>query len=81
MIIDTVRTFLLRECFQGQDDAEIPEDQSLIHSGLLDSVGTLKLVLFLEQSFGIDIDGSDIADGKIDTLTAIDTLVSTKNST
>ncbi len=49
-------------------------------SGLLDSVATLRLVLFLEEKFGIFIDTSDIADGQLDTLDSIEALIQTKRA-
>ena len=80
MIKESVRTFLHREFFRGEAVDSLSEDQPLVTSGILDSVATLKLVLFLEEKFGIAIDTADIANGRLDTLNSIEVLVSEKSA-
>jgi len=80
MIKESVRTFLHREFFRSEAVESLTEDQPLVTSGILDSVATLKLVLFLEESFSIVIETADIADGHLDTLNTIEALVSAKRS-
>lgn len=81
MITDKVRAFLSREFFRGEAVNAFSEDQPLVSSGLLDSVATLKLVLYLEEHFNITIDSDDIADGQLDTLRSIEALVTGKRDT
>ncbi|MGC4000694.1 MAG: phosphopantetheine-binding protein [Anaeromyxobacter sp.] len=80
MTLDLVRTYLLNEFFSGESKDALDPEQPLISSGLLDSVATLKLVLFLEKQFDIDVDSMDIVDGRLDTLNLIVELVQTKRS-
>jgi len=80
MIKKSVRTFLQREFFRGEAVDSLSEDQPLVTSGILDSVATLKLVLFLEETFGIVIDTADIADGRLDTIASIEALVTKRHS-
>ncbi len=81
MITDSVRAFLMQEFFRGESVDALDDDQPLVSSGLLDSVATLKLVLYLEECFGISIDSNDIADGQLDTLRSIEGLVTDKRNT
>ncbi len=78
MITDSVRTFLIREFFRGEAVEAIDDDQPLVSSGLLDSVATLKLVLYLEEHFKISVDSTDIVDGRLDTLRSIEMLINGK---
>jgi acyl carrier protein len=78
MIKESVRSYLNREFLRGDALESLTEDQPLVTSGLLDSVATLKLVLFLEAQFDVTIDTADIADGQLDTLSSIETLVRRK---
>jgi acyl carrier protein len=80
MIIELIRAHLIREFFRGESIAALTDDQALVTSGLLDSVATLKLVLFLEETFKITIDTADIANGQLDTLRSIEALVLEKQS-
>jgi acyl carrier protein len=78
MVKDNVRAYIQREFFRGEVADVLSDEQALVTSGLLDSVATLKLVLFLEEKFDIFIDTSDIADGQLDTLNSIEALVAAK---
>ncbi len=78
MITDSVRAFLIREFFRGEAVEAIGTRQPLVSSGLLDSVATLKLVLYLEEQFRVTIDSADIADGQLDTLESIESLIENK---
>jgi acyl carrier protein len=75
MITESIRAYLIRELFLGESAEALSEDQPLVTSGLLDSVATLRLVLFLEEQFNIVIDTADIADGKLDTMRSIEALI------
>jgi acyl carrier protein len=80
MITDLVRGFLMREFFRGEPVDALGFDVPLITSGLLDSVATLKLVLFLEAEFHVAIDSADISDGQLDTIRSIEVLISRKQN-
>jgi acyl carrier protein len=80
MILDRVRDFVIGEFLPGQDPASLGVDVPLISSGIIDSVGTLKLVLFLEETFGIQIDADDITGARLDSLGAIRALIEAKQA-
>jgi acyl carrier protein len=46
-------------------------EESLVSSGLLDSVGVLRLVNFLEDEFGVEIDAEDVNLENFDTVQGI----------
>jgi acyl carrier protein len=52
------------------------EDKSFLRNGILDSLGFVKLVLFLEAKCGIRIDRKDISPANFDSLQKIVTYVS-----
>lgn len=80
MVKEIVRAYLQREFFRGEAADALSNDQPLVSSGLIDSVATLKLVLFLEEKFSIFVDTADIADGQLDTLDTIEALVASKRA-
>ena len=79
-IAERVRTFLSREVLVLQSCAAVDEGASLIKSGLLDSVDQIKLVAFLEQSFGITIEAEDLEAGHLETIAAIRDFVRSRQS-
>jgi acyl carrier protein len=51
---DLVR-FIAGEFLQQLGVAEIPEDLDLIATGVIDSLGVLKVIAFLEERFSVSI--------------------------
>lgn len=61
-----VREFL-HENFPSPEGAdELKDDQSLFEAGILDSMGVLALVTWLEPEFGIVVDDDDVVPENID---------------
>jgi acyl carrier protein len=50
-----IKEFILTEFLPGEDPAALTETTPLLTTGVLDSVGSLKAVAFLEEHFGITI--------------------------
>ena len=80
MKLEPIRDFVVREFLPGEQPEALASDQPLISSGLIDSVGTLRLVLFLEATFEIQVNAQDISAGKLDTLAAIAALIDEKRA-
>jgi acyl carrier protein len=54
-IAAVVKQYILDEFLPGENPDELAADTPLITTGILDSVGTLKLVAFLEERFNIGL--------------------------
>jgi len=78
MSFESIRHFVVSEFLQGHRAEDLDLDQPLLSSGIVDSVGTMKLVLYLEQEFGIVLDSDDIASDQLDTVRSIGALVEGK---
>ena len=52
-------------------DAELGEDESFMASHVIDSVGVLELVSFLEQTFGIKVEDEEMLPENLDSLESI----------
>jgi acyl carrier protein len=57
----------------------LKNDTPLLESGLLDSLTVLKLVLFLEQQFGIVVGPEELIPENFETINAIDTFLRTQH--
>jgi acyl carrier protein len=75
-----VKQFILAEFLPGEDPAELTPSTSLITTGILDSIATLKLVAFLEETFGISIAAHEADVEHLNTLADIAHLVDSKRS-
>jgi acyl carrier protein len=80
MADEPIARFILDEFLGGGPVESLPEAQPLISSGLIDSVGTMRLVLFLEETYGLTIDASDISGGHLDSLASLRALVAAKSN-
>lgn len=75
---DTIRDYILREYLPGESPANLTDETPLRTSGILDSMATLNLVTFLEESFGITIDAHETGIDQFDRIADIAALVAQK---
>jgi acyl carrier protein len=71
-ISEFVRSLVTSKGFE----ADFSDEETLITGGLLDSMDVLTIVLFLEESFGLDLDVTDFDPDKFDTIDGIFSMVS-----
>ena len=50
---------------------DLGENASLLENGILDQTGVLELVLFLEETYGIQVDDADLTPENFDSVNAI----------
>jgi acyl carrier protein len=75
-----VKDYILREFLPGESRDALTDSTPLISGGILDSIATLKLVSFLEESFGIALEAHDVDAEHLDTLDKIADLVKARTS-
>lgn len=71
----TIREFVLDRLAPTSGRSEIADDDDLIDSGVIDSLGIFQLVAFLEESFGISIGDEEITPENFASVMAIERLV------
>jgi acyl carrier protein len=79
-ISQAIHDFILREFLPGEDPNELTEQTPLITGGILDSITTLKLVIFLEDRFGITIEAHEAGVDHLDAIGRISELVAKKKA-
>lgn len=65
-VLQTIREFVLLNFLMA--DESLGEDDSLTGEGIIDSTGLLELVLFIEDTFGIEIPQQDVLPERFDSL-------------
>lgn len=63
-----IRAFLTDNFLLTQEAIELAGDESLTRRGIVDSVGLLEVILFLESNYGIDVPDDEVMPGNIDTI-------------
>lgn len=79
-IESTIRGFILNEFLPGEDPEELQPETPLITGGILDSISTLKLVVFLEEQFGITVEAHEAGVEHLDSIRQIVNLVAEKKA-
>jgi acyl carrier protein len=64
----TIKSFMLESFPTGSPEFRLEEDTSFLESGLIDSMGVLELVDFLEGEFGIDVGDSELVPENLDSI-------------
>jgi acyl carrier protein len=70
-----VKDFILKEFLPGESADGLNESTPLVTGGILDSLATLKLVLFLEETYGVTFEAHDLDAEHLDTIATIAKLV------
>jgi acyl carrier protein len=74
---ERIRKFLLNDLGLTESRNHIGEDESLVEGGLIDSLGVLRLVQFIEEEFQIQLSDDDVNVENFDTLASIAQLIET----
>ncbi len=73
-----IKEYILKEFLPGENPQELTESTPLITGGILDSLATVKLVVFLEARFQIQIKAHETMVDYLNTITDIAHLVRSK---
>ena len=79
-IRQSVSDYILATFLPGEDPAELTESTPLITGGVLDSIATLKLVVFIEDRFGVTVEAHEAGVENLDSVGRIATMIVSKKS-
>jgi acyl carrier protein len=79
-IENVVRDYILREFLPGEDPGELTDETPLITGGILDSISTLKMVVFLEERFGVTVEAHEAGVEHLDSIGQIARLIVQKKN-
>jgi len=77
-IESTIKQYILDEFLPGEDPNALLNSTPLISGGILDSLATLRLVAFLEEQFGIQIQAHETGIEYLNSIADITSLVQSK---
>jgi acyl carrier protein len=69
--VDAIEQFIVEEVAAGRGFDSIGRDDDLLAQEVLDSQGTLELVAFLEERFGIEVGDEDLVPENFKSVNAI----------
>jgi acyl carrier protein len=77
---EVIRAHILGEYLPGESPANLKDDTPLRTSGVLDSMSTLSLVTFVEETFGVALEAHETGIENFDRIQDIAELVERKRS-
>ena len=75
-----IREFIAKELLSAHDAPYPDDDDKLIEIGLIDSIGMLRLVSFLESNCGVSVSGEDFTESNFSSIRTILAYVERKRS-
>lgn len=79
-IKEQVRQYILSQFLPGESPANLKDDTPLRTSGVLDSMATLQVVTFVEETFGIEVEAHEAGVENFDSLNSIAAFVEQKKA-
>jgi len=77
---EELRAYIVSEFLPGESLGNLKDDTPLRTSGVLDSMGLLKLVSFVESQYGIELEAHETSIENFDTIEAIASLIERKTA-
>ena len=77
--IEILKQFITEEFVPDGDANDLKEDQSLQESGIIDSLGIMKLLVFIEEKFQLEVSDEELIPENFETLSTIAKLISHKH--
>ena len=79
-IASAVKAFIIDEFLPGEDPSELTMETPLITGGILDSIATLKLVMFLEERWRVKLEAHETSPDHLDTIAQVANLIRSKQA-
>jgi acyl carrier protein len=75
-----IRDFIKETFLKDKANAIFSDDASLIESGIIDSLGILKVLMFIEKTFGFKVDERDVVPEYFENVKALAAYVDRRRS-
>lgn len=72
---DIIRNFITEEILHGTLTIPLKDQDPLIEAGIIDSLGVMTLLAFLEDQFSIQIPGEDLIPENFSSISTISALI------
>jgi len=77
-IKSAIRRYIAQNLLFTEEDDEYADNASLLENGIIDSIGVMELVAFVEDNFDVEVADEDIVPENFDSVQAIADYVHTK---
>lgn len=72
---EAIRNYVIEEFLPGTDPQEIPVEMDLLNSGIIDSLGLLKMIAWIETTFEVSVGDEDLDPENFRSLSSMDRFI------
>lgn len=70
-IENKIKTYIAKNLLFSGDEFKYSNDASFLEEGIVDSLGVMELVSFVEDQFGVSVDDQEITPDNFDSVTRL----------
>lgn len=70
-VIERTRAYISENFLYMRRDFRLDDTHSLLASGIIDSMGVMEVIAFIESEFGVEIDDEDVTEENLGSIRAI----------
>jgi acyl carrier protein len=79
-VIERIREYVVENYLYMRQDVHLLDDDPLLARGIIDSMGVMELIVFLEEEFGVTVGDADITEANLGSLAAMARYVVSKQT-
>lgn len=72
---NTLKSFILSELAGDGKIKNLGDEESVLERGMVDSIGMVKLLMFIEETYGIKIEDEELVPENFETISAMCRLI------
>jgi acyl carrier protein len=77
---EMIRSYIAENILFSDNGYPYPDETSFLEEGIVDSMGIMELVMFVEENFGITVDDDDLVPENFDSVGKLAAYVMKKSS-
>ena len=78
-VIERTRAYITENFLYMRRDFRLDDNDSLLGSGIIDSMGVMEVIAFIESEFGVDVGDDDVTEENLGSIRAISKYVVTRS--
>ena len=75
---DNIRQYIIKSFVRDKKTASLTNDTSFFEEGIIDSLGVLQLVAYIEETYGFKVEDEELVPENLDSIDALTSYISSK---
>lgn len=76
----TIRRYIMENLLFTEDESAIQDGDSFLEGGIIDSTGVMEIIMFIEETFGIKVDDSEMLPANLDSINNLAAFIQRKQA-